>query len=270
MERTSYLPDADRLSKLDAVILLAYAASRFVDLPASELGMQLPGFYLAIEINIHTVVALLVAGLTATGADLILRDHPALGKKWTVEHWLLPALTAWTLGIPLNQLPVGPQWLMSFAIGGALLMLVLIAEYIAVDPEDERYPLAGATLIAVSYALFLILAIALESAGLRLYLILPALILAAGLLSLRTLHLRLNGRRLYLPTLVVIIILAGIISALHYWPLAPITYGLLILGPAYSLTSLIGALSEGQPLRQAIVEPGVVLLAICGTAIWLA
>jgi len=36
------------------------------------------------------------------------------------------------------------------------------------------------------------------------------------------------------------------------------------------LTSLIAALSEGQPLRQAIVEPGVVLLAICGTAIWLA
>jgi hypothetical protein len=116
----------------------------------------------------------------------------------------------------------------------------------------------------------LILAIALESAGLRLYLILPALILAAGLVSLRTLHLRLNGRWLYLPTFVVIVILTGIIAALHYWPLSPITYGLLILGPAYSLTSLIGALSEGQPLRQAIIEPGVVLLAVCGIAIWIA
>jgi hypothetical protein len=258
------------LSILSAVILLAYAASRFVDLPPREYDLQLPGLYLAVELNIYTIVALMVAGLTATGADLLLRNHPALGDKRTVEHWLLPALTAWTLGIPLNQLPVGPQWLISFAVGGGLLMLVLVAEYIAVDPEDERYPLASAALTAVSYALFLLLTITLESAGFRLFLILPALLIAAGLVSLRTLHLRLNGRWLYLPTIVIVVILAGIISALHYWPLSPITYGLLILGPAYSLTSLIGALFEGQPLKRAIVEPAVVLLAVWGTAIWIA
>ncbi len=269
MEKTTYLPDADRLSILSAAILLAYAASRFVEIPPRELGVQLPGFYLAVELNIHTVVALLVAGLTATGADLLLRDHPAMANKRTFEHWLLPALTAWTLGIPLNQLPVGLQWLISFAIAGVLLMLVLVAEYIAVDPEDERYPLASAALTAVSYALFLILAIVLQSAGFRLFLILPALLLAAGLVSLRTLHLRLNGRWLYLPTLAIVVIMAGIISAFHYWPLSPITYGLLILGPAYSLTSLIGALSEGQPLRRAIIEPVVVISVVWGFAIWL-
>ncbi len=270
MERTSFLPDADRLGVLSAAILLAYAASRFVDLPPRELGMQLPGLYLAVELNIHTIVALLVAGLTATGADLLLRDHPQIGQKRTVEHWLLPALTAWTLGIPLNQLPIGFQWLISFTIGGALLMLVLVAEYIAVDPKDERYPLAGAALTAVSYALFLILIISLQSAGFRLFLILPALLLAAGLVSLRTLHLRLNGRWLYLPTFAIVVILAGIISALHYWPLSPITYGLLILGPAYSLTSLIGGLFEGQPIKRALVEPVVVLMAVWGTAAWIA
>jgi hypothetical protein len=231
MERTSYLPNADRLSILSAAILLAYAAGRFVDLPLREVSLQLPGFYLAVELNIHTVIALLVAGLTATGADLLLRDR--------------------------------------FAVGGALLMLVLVAEYIAVDPEDERYPLASAALTAVSYALFLILTISLKSAGLRLFLILPALLLSAGLVSLRTLHLRLNGRWLYQPTFVIVVIIAGIISALHYWPLSPITYGLLILGPAYSLTSLIGALSEGQPLKRAIVEPGIVLLAVWGTSVWI-
>lgn len=148
-------------------------------------------------------------------------------------------------------------------------MLVLVAEYIVVDPEDERYPMASAALTAVSYALFLILAISLQSAGIRLYLILPALLLAAALVTLRSLHLRIIDRWLYLPTLVIIIILAGIISALHYWPLSPVTYGLLILGPAYSLTSLAGALTEGQPLRKAIVEPGLVLVAVLGAAIWI-
>ena len=231
--------------------------------------MQLPGFYLAIEVNIHTLVTLLVAGLTASGADLLLRDHPAIGNKHSVEHWLLPALTAWTLGIPLNRLSVGPQWLISFVVGGALIMLVLVAEYIAVDPEDERYPMASAALTAVSYALFLVLTISLQSAGLRLYLILPALLLAAVLVSLRTLHLRIIGGWLFLPSIVITLILAGIISALHYWPLSPITYSLLILGPAYSLTSLIGALAENQPLKKAIIEPGVVLIAVWGTALWI-
>ena len=148
-------------------------------------------------------------------------------------------------------------------------MLVLVAEYIVVDSEDERYPMANAALTAVSYALFLILAISLQSAGIRLYLILPALILAAALVTLRSLHLRITDRWLYLPTLVIIIILAGIISALHYWPLSPVTYGLLVLGPAYSLTSLIGALTEGQPLRKAIIEPGLVLVAVLGAALWI-
>lgn len=251
------------------MILLAYAASRFVNISPRELGLQLPGFYLGFQVNIRTLVALLVAGITATGADLMLRDHPGLGSKRTWEHWLLPALTAWTLGIPLNQLPVGLQWLVSFVIGGALLMLVLVAEYIAVDPQDERYPLASAGLTAVSYALFLILAIALRSSGLRLFLILPALTIAAGLVSLRTLHLRLSGQWLFLPGLAITLIVAYITAAYHYWPLSPITFGLAILAPAYSLTSLVGALYEGEPFRKAIVEPAIVLLAVWGAALWI-
>lgn len=269
MEKTSYLPRADRLSILSAAILLAYAASRVVDIPSWDFGFQLPSFYLAFEINIYTLVTLLVAGLTASGADLLLREHPKMAGKPTVEHWLLPALTAWTLGIPLIRLEIGVQWLVSFILGGAILMLVLIAEYIAVDPGDDRYPLANAMLTAVSYALFLLLAITLQSAGLRLYLILPALLLAAVLVCLRTLHLRVVGRWLYLPTMVIILILAGIISAFHYWPLSPISFGLLILGPAYSLTSLIAALSEEQPLKKAFLEPTLMLIAIWGTAIWI-
>jgi len=268
MDNIRHLPNPDRLSILSAAILLAYASSRFVDIPPREFGMQLPGFYLAVEVNIHTVVTLLVAGMTATGADLLLRDHPKMEGRSTIEHWLLPALTAWTLGIPLIRLEIGLEWMISFLVGGAILMLVLLAEYISVDPDDQRYPLASAALTAVAYALFLILSISLQSAGLRLFLILPALLLASGLVSLRTLHLRVFDRWQVLPTLVIVLILAGIISALHYWPISPITFGLLVLGPAYSLTSFIGGLSENQPLRKAIIEPGLMLTAVWAVAIW--
>jgi len=147
-------------------------------------------------------------------------------------------------------------------------MLVLVAEYITVDPDDARHAVAAAGLTAVSFALYLLLAITLRSAGLRLFLILPALTLSAWLVSLRTLHLRLRGHWLFLPALVLTLINAQLTAALHYWPLSPITYGLILLGPTYALTSLIGALSEGQSWRRAILEPALVLIVVWGTALW--
>ena len=56
-------------------------------------------------------------------------------------------------------------------------------------------------------------------------------------------------------------------AALYYWPLSPVSYGLILLGPAYSLTSLIAGLEEGEPLRQAIVEPAVVLGLLAAAAL---
>jgi hypothetical protein len=268
--KPQYLPESDRLSVLAATILLAYASARFIDLPSWNPSVQLPGFYFTVEINVRIVVALLVAGLTATGAEWLLRDHPSLGNASTLQHWLLPALTAWVIGVPLYQLPPGPQWLASFAIGGALLMLVLVAEYIVIDPQDARHALAAAGLTAVSFALFLMLAISLRSAGLRLFLILPALTLSAGLVSLRTLHLRLQGKWVFFQAGALALIVAQLAASLHYWPLSPITYGLALLGPAYALTSLIGGLSEGEPLNQALFEPAIVLVVVWTTAIWTA
>ncbi len=75
-ERHRHLPDADRLSILVGTILLAFALAHFIRLPVRQLSIQLPGFYLLINFGVQELVALLVALLTATGADWLLRDHP--------------------------------------------------------------------------------------------------------------------------------------------------------------------------------------------------
>ena len=58
-----------------------------------------------------------------------------------------------------------------------------------------------------------------------------------------------------------------IAAALHYWPLTPVAFGMALLGPAYALTNLLGNLAQSEPLRQAIVEPAIVLAFIWGLAL---
>ena len=264
-----HLPSADRLSLVAATILLAYAIGRSIQLPGLDLATQLPGLYLAVQVNVQSVVAIVLAGLTAAGADWLLREHPALRHKHTVEHWFLPAMTAMAVGLPLFQMPLSPVWWTGFALGGGLILLVLIAEYITVDAEDARQAPAAAILIAVSFALYLVLSSGLRFADLRLFLLLPALALAGGLVSLRTLRLRLPDRWSFKEAGLVALITVQIAAALRYWPLNPVAFGLALLGPAYALTTLLGNLAESEPLRQAIVEPAVVLAIIWGIALML-
>jgi hypothetical protein len=267
LEQHRHLPSADRLSLVAATILLAYALGRAIQLPGLSLATQLPGLYLAVQVNVQTVVAFIVAGLTAAGTDWLLREHPALRRRHTAEHWLLPALTSMAIGLPLFQMPLSPIWWAGFALGGGLILLVLIAEYIAVDATDARQAPAAAVLTAVSFALYLVLASGLRFANLRLFLMLPSLALAGGLVSLRTLRLRLPARWPFMEAGLVALVSVQIAAALHYWPLTPVAFGLALLGPAYALTNLLGNLAEGEPLRQAIVEPAIVLAFIWVLAI---
>jgi hypothetical protein len=263
------VPNPDRLSILAATILLAYVSTRIVNLPAREINFRLFGLILSIEINLRTVIALLVAGLSATGADWLIRSHPALGNRSTLEHWLLPALTAWVIGVPLYRLPFGWEWLLSLIIGGALIMLVLVSEYIVVDPNDARYSLATSGITALSFALFLMLAITLRMAGIRLLAVLPALSLAGGFIALRTLHLHHQERWAFWQATALTLIIAQFTASLHYLPLSPITFSMVLTGPTYALISMVGNLMEGNKLRQAIIEPLIVLTIIWVTAIWM-
>ena len=272
-----HLPDFDRISVMTAMILLAYAMARYVNLPSRVLEIYLPGTYLEIEINVNTIVALLVAGLTASGADWSIRRHPALEARRTVQHWVLPGLTAWVLGVTLNALPSSPLWWFIFTVGGGLLLLVLIAEYVVVDANDPYFPTARAGLTALSFALYLSLAILLRTNETRFLLLLPALSISIGMISLRAIYLRLyneglftqeNALRAVLAAFIVAVVLTQITTALHFWPVTPIVFGLALLGPAYSLTYLMITLTDGRKISKALLEPTLILATIWGMAIW--
>jgi len=266
MEEHQYLPDTNRLSILTAIILLAYALIPFIKLPETLVPIPFPGISFSFTWNYSTLVSYLVAALAAVGGNWLLRDHPNLQSRSALRHCILPALTAWGIGAPLRSLAVGMQWWAMFAFGGMLLVMVFVAEYIVVDNSDVRYAIATIGLTAVSFALYLILTVALRAADLRLYMVLPALVLAIGLVALRTLYLRLGGEWGLHWAIVIAIIVGQIVVGLHYWPLRPLRFGLLLIGPAYALTSVAGSLEEGRSLRTLWVEPVLMLILLWGLA----
>jgi hypothetical protein len=260
------LPNIDVLSILAAMIVLAYTLERFINLPSIQISRQLPGLYIELNINVTMITSFLAACMTAAGANWLMRTHPSSQKKQALEHSILPALTALVIGIPLSRIPLGISWWVGLISGAFILILVIIAEYISVYPGDIRFTFANAALSAVSFSLFLILTGALRSAGVRLLFITPALVFAAWLVSLRVTNLRLHGGWTIYESAIIAFVVGQIATAFYYWPLSPITYGLVLLGPLYALISLFCNLIEEKPSRQVITEPIISILIAWGAA----
>jgi hypothetical protein len=183
-----------------------------------------------------------------------------------LQHAILPALTAMVIGVPLSRVPVGLGWWLGLISGVFIIVLVIIAEYIAVDPGDIRYSFANAALSAASFALFLVLVGTLSAAGVRLLFITPAISIATWLVGLRVINLRLHGDWTMYESAIIALLVGQVAAAFYYWPLSPITYGLVLLGPAYALISLVCNLIEEKSVRQVISEPIMSILVAWGAA----
>ncbi len=263
-----YLPNLDSVSVLAATILLAYTMTHFVSLPLTEIEMQVAGVYVPLTIDFSTIIAILITGLTATGAAWLLHGHPGLEGKISVQHWLLPSLTALVLWLAIEQLPFGGQWWVAASISGITLMLVLMAEYIVVNYNNPYYIPASIGVTAISLALYLILAIALHSAEVRLFFRVPALSIAAGLVLLRVIHLRTHGTWAFRQALLTVLLIGELAAGLHYWPLNSISFGIALLGPIYALIELSENLlgSQSKTPLQVILGPVLVLVITWGLA----
>ncbi len=269
MNEQRYLPNADRIGMLTSTVLLAFALAHLIQAPEFNIEIQLPGFFLLLPLNLTTAMSLLTAGLTATGMDWLLRAHPSLDGRPTYQWWLLPTLTTFVIGVPLSSLPPGAAWGTGLIVAGIFLFFVFVAEYIVVDPGAPYYAISMAGLTAISYTLFFVLAVGLRYGTVRLYILVPALFLAAALASLRILNLRLTGRWEYAWSLGIAFVCVQIAAGLHYWPLSPIQFGLMLVGSLYGLTSLAVNLGEDQPARRAVLEPAIVIGMCWGLAIFI-
>jgi len=214
-------------------------------------------------------MSILTAGLTATGMDWLLRGHPSLNKRVTFQWWLLPTLTTFVISVPLTTLPDNQYWWVGFILSGIFIFFVILAEYIVVDADAPYYALSVAGLTSISYTLFFVLSIALSSSGVRLFILLPALFIASTLAGLRILYLRVSGKWEFAWALGISLVCVQLAAGLHYWPLTPIQFGLLLIGPLYGLINLAINLGENIPARRATLGPSMVTALCWGLAIFL-
>ena len=269
VEQEKYLPHSNRIGLVTSTVLLALALTRIMPSPEFNFELQLPGFFLTFPFNINTVMSFLTACLTATGMDWLLRGHPSLQGRGTYQWWFLPTLTTFVISVPLSILPDGSAWWVGFIVSGIFLYFVFLAEYIAVNADAPYYSTSMMGLTAISYTLFFVLAVALRTSEARLFLITPALFLAASLASLRILHLRLSGTWEYAWAIGIGLTSIQLAAGLYYWPLAPIQFGLLLVGPLYGLVNLAVNLGESIPARHAVLEPAIAAALCWGLAIFI-
>ncbi|MGB9673087.1 MAG: hypothetical protein ACPL3P_03040 [Anaerolineales bacterium] len=269
MDQKQYLPNLNQLSTIVAAILLAYAISRLSNITIQEFRFQLLGFIFIFNLNLQFITIPLVAGLAASGADWLIHSHPHWAGGVSIQHWLIPLLTAFVLGFPIIQLPYGASWWLTFLVGAIILMAILVAEFISVDPQDIRQPLASSILIAIAYALYFIFCLAIYLFSYRLIFSLPAITIAAFLVSLRTLKLLKPSHWAFQEAAIIALIAGQFSAALHYWPLSPISYSLALLGPTYALFLFSSRMNQASKLRTRLLEPGMIVLIFWSIAYWL-
>ena len=256
-----HFPDRDRLSVVTAVIVLAYALARIVELPSRPLSATLFGSSIGIELNGQVIILLMVAALISTGSDTLIRSHPRFARESmrTFAHWILPGGTALALGLLLNLAPVGPVWWLGLGVSALLLVTVLVAEYTVVDQNDPAYHAAAFGLTALTY----IVAIAIfgwtRYVGARAALSATGIALAAGLLALRLFILGGAGlRRSAVFAGVIGLVCGEAMWALNYWRVTPVGAGLLTLVLFYTLHGVANQHLTGQVTRRVVIEYAIV------------
>lgn len=268
----NHLPDLNRLSITVSTILLAYTLTHFMSIPPQEVSFTLLGIFFSVRINFSTLVAILVAGLTASGSAWLLQDHPARGDfNSTTIHWLLPSLTSLVLMLAVNQLPFNALWWFAAAASGFGLILVLIAEYVVLDPSNRFLIPAEMGITALSIVLFLVLAISLHASETRLFYRVPILSSAALLVYLRVVHLHQRGTWAINQGSVPFLLIGELAAGLHYLPVGSIGFGIALAGPLYALIEISGDMPDIEKRFHIdqILWPGVIFILSWGIAFFI-
>jgi hypothetical protein len=252
------------LSTLAALIMLAFGLARIIVLPSIQMELAILNILIPLSINTRSVMLVLAAMLSVTGADWLAQSHPrAPSGRRAVERWILPGLTALGIGSVLTRLSGGWQLWLGLMITTLFLLSVFLAEFLTIDPDDPRRVPAAYGLEILAYVLVFGTAFGFHIIELRVVFLLPAALLASSAVAWRLFRLRQPETRSLLHAALIGWAFTQLAVALHYWPLPPVRGSLFLV-----LVFYLGVTAEGYILRNQLASSRLIELgAIAGIGI---
>ncbi|HPS31977.1 MAG TPA: hypothetical protein PKW57_00560 [Anaerolineaceae bacterium] len=265
MEANNTLPDMNRFSIVTALSSLMLGLTFALPPSGGQNSAAILGVIFNFEINLYAFFPLLIALIASTGSIWVLRSHPqfadASHSVWSLlPNVILPALSIFILSFTLREMARSNVWWVVYVLGSLLFGLVLTAEYNVLDLRVETHPAASLGLIGLSHALFLILSVVLRTGRMRLYVVVPLIVLAAMFITLRSINLRTQGRWHLEYALIVSLLVGQLAVSLHYFFLNPLQYGILLTSALYILISVICGIIQRLNIRELLVEPALMLI----------
>ncbi len=272
MESKYYLPDLNRFSIVTALSSLMLGLTFTLPPSGGQNSATILGVIFNFEFNLYAFFPLLVALIASTGAIWVLRGHPQFletsQRAWKLlPNIILPALSLFILSFTLREMARNNVWWVVYALGSLLFGLVLAAEYNVLDLRYETHPAASLGLIGLSHALFLILSVVLRTGRMRLYIVIPLIVLSAIFIGLRTINLRTQGSWRLEYALLISLLIGQLAVSLQYLFLNPLQYGILLTASLYILISVTCGIIQHLKKLELLMEPGLMLVFCIGLLI---
>jgi hypothetical protein len=221
------------LSVLVAVLLLGSALFRFIELPEHVWNLEPLGSPLEIRVTGVWLLVTLMVGLVCTGTNLILHDHPHLGRhpgRPIYVSWILPGTLAGLAAFLLERISSWPAWIGGLLLAGISISLVIAAEYATVCPDTAGYPTARLALNMLAYLLVFVLFTFIYQTRTRSLVTATLMLLIAGVFSLDLLSVADVPFRRVLPFAGLVGLIVGEATwAMNYWQVSAWAGGLLLL-----------------------------------------
>lgn len=256
-----------RFSIVSALVALSLTLIYFLpeDVPARVLSI--PG--LQISFSPLQLIPLFIAIISLTGAYWVLISNPEIERKgWLVQQVLpnlvLPAINIFIFALILIQTNKSYEWWGILFTGVLTFSIILYAEYQVLKPNVSTNTIFTVLLISLAHALFMAFTIALRASISRIFLIIPAIVLASIFVSYRTIYLRTDGKFKAYWIYGVTFICIQFAVALYYLFLTPNQYGLILTAILFVSNAVIARIGQGDRKR-LYIEPlviGVFVLAV--------
>jgi hypothetical protein len=248
----------DRAAVVASIVMLGLVLTTVVDLPTWSVQRQILGSPLTLTFSQTWLVGAVLMALVCAGTDSIVRSHP-LAQTGQVHlsfvTWIPPALAVFLATFFLGQAPTRLYWAGGILLTGLVLVLVISAEYLSVDPSAAAYPSARLTLNVLAYLLALVAFVLIYASRTRSLLSATAVTVVGGLLALEFLRTAGQGfGRTLLYALIAGLATGEIVWAMNYWRISGLTGGLILLLGFYVATGLANQQLQGRLHRRIVAE----------------